>query len=272
MRARVVAVDTAAEHGDRQAGLQRAAVRGRVDPAREARDDHDPGRSQLAAERRSRPPSRTPSRRAHRRRPPTAVPAGRAARHRGRRGPAEDRGSRPAAAETPDRRVPTQRKPRRASSRRYDSSSNPRRNSANRRAARRVDQVRARSAANTAVASSLMRSAPRSGRYESASARCSGCDRCGGGERSDRRRDTRDARPATARKRQPLDCPRQQVVGRRCPLRWVVAQPAARGEHAIADDRRRFAGRPRQITAARAAARRASRSKRSSSARESLSR
>ena len=33
-------------------------------------------------------------------------------------------------------------------------------------------------------------------------------------------RDTGDACPATARKRQPLDGPRQQLVGRRCPRRW----------------------------------------------------
>ena len=51
MRARVVAVDAAAEHGDRQPRLERAAVRRSVDPARKPGDDDDSRRGQLAAER-----------------------------------------------------------------------------------------------------------------------------------------------------------------------------------------------------------------------------
>lgn len=52
MRSRVVAVDAAAEHGDgRAARVQRAAVRLAVDAARQAADDDEACRSQLAGKR-----------------------------------------------------------------------------------------------------------------------------------------------------------------------------------------------------------------------------
>ena len=51
MRGRVVAVDPTAEHGDGDTtGLERAAMRLAVDAAREAADDDEPGRGELAAE------------------------------------------------------------------------------------------------------------------------------------------------------------------------------------------------------------------------------
>src|SRR5207302_10367758 len=51
-RARIVAVDAAAEHRHRgAAAFQRAAVRPAVDATREARDDDDARGSQLAADR-----------------------------------------------------------------------------------------------------------------------------------------------------------------------------------------------------------------------------
>ena len=51
VRGRIVAVDPAAEHGDgRASGLERAAVRLAVDPAREAADDDEAGGRELAAE------------------------------------------------------------------------------------------------------------------------------------------------------------------------------------------------------------------------------
>ena len=51
MRRGIVAVDTAAEHGDRcAAGLERATMRLAVDAARETADHDEPGRRKLAAE------------------------------------------------------------------------------------------------------------------------------------------------------------------------------------------------------------------------------
>ena len=47
--ARVVAVDAAAEHGDRLARFERTAMRGRIDPAREAGDDDDARRASSRA-------------------------------------------------------------------------------------------------------------------------------------------------------------------------------------------------------------------------------
>ena len=50
MGAWIVAVDPAAEHGDRRSGLEGAAVRGRIDATREPRHDDDAGRGQVARE------------------------------------------------------------------------------------------------------------------------------------------------------------------------------------------------------------------------------
>ena len=68
VRGRIVAVDAAAEHGDRRrAGLERAAVRLGVDAAREARDDDEPrrararGRASARPTRRSREQARAPT-------------------------------------------------------------------------------------------------------------------------------------------------------------------------------------------------------------------
>src|SRR4051812_11976185 len=50
VRGRVVAIDAAAEHGDRVAGLEGAAMSLAVDPAGEAADDDQPCRGELASE------------------------------------------------------------------------------------------------------------------------------------------------------------------------------------------------------------------------------
>ena len=73
VRARVVAVDAAAEHGDRHAaGLERAAVRLAVDPAREAADDDQPGAPQARGRACARPGRRSGE---QARAPTTATPS-----------------------------------------------------------------------------------------------------------------------------------------------------------------------------------------------------
>ena len=91
VRGRIVAVDAAAEHGDRRAArLERAAVRLAVDTAREAADDDEPGRRELAPE--------------HPRHLCAVGRAGARADDRDRR-PREQLGSRAAAEEEARRRV-----------------------------------------------------------------------------------------------------------------------------------------------------------------------
>ena len=104
VRGRIVAVDPAAEHGDRRAArVERTAVRFGVDAACEPADD-DEARARDARGRASAPRMRrNPSRRAHRRSQRQERRAARRSRRRGRTARAADRESRAAAAET----VPT---------------------------------------------------------------------------------------------------------------------------------------------------------------------
>ena len=103
MRGRVVAVDAAAEHGDRRAaGFERSAVSLAVDPARHAaHDDETRCGSSRASERATERPYDEHAR------APTTATAGRASsaavRSRGGTAAAADRGSPRAAPETPRR-------------------------------------------------------------------------------------------------------------------------------------------------------------------------
>ena len=106
MGRRVVAVDPAAEHGDRDAAdVERAAMRLAVDPASQAADDDEPGCRQLAPER---PRDRAAVRRAGAGADDRNRRAARAARRtprRAARAPPAGRGSPRGAAGTEQRRA-----------------------------------------------------------------------------------------------------------------------------------------------------------------------
>ena len=124
---RVVAVDAAAEHGDRRAaGLERAAVRLAVDPAREAAHDDEPRAGELAPEhaRDLRAVRRACARTDDRDRRPGEL--GRRPPRRGGTAPAADRGSRAGAVGSAGSERASQRSPRRSSAARYARASNVR--------------------------------------------------------------------------------------------------------------------------------------------------
>ena len=102
VRCRVVAVDAAAEHGDRDAAdVESAAVRLAVDPPCHAADDDEPRSRQLAPERSARRSGRTTSMPAHRRSRPQAAQAARSAPSPRSQSASVGRGSRAAAEGTP---------------------------------------------------------------------------------------------------------------------------------------------------------------------------
>ena len=227
-------------------------MRSGVDASREARDDHDPRRRQLATER------------------------GRHARAVARAGPrADDRDCRLleqakrslAPHEEARRRIVNraqadgnsgspraiQRKPRRARSARYAASSN-RCTKAEKRAVRgassRCDPLLCSEHRDCELAHAATGQLRRRTVGERLGEML-GRDVARARERGDRRGDTRDTRATAARERQPLDRPRQQLVGCRRSLRPPLAQSPARTEHPLADGGRTFARRPGQVGRAR---------------------
>ena len=210
---RVVAIDAAAQHGDRRAaGVERAAMRLAVDSARETADHHEPGGSELAAEH------------------PGDL---RAVRRAGARADDRDRGpcEHVRVAGAPRRNSPlgaswiavgerreahvdraSQRGPRRSSAARYLAPSNAFLN-----AAKRADRSSSRGwmprLGGEGGKCELAHAVSSLGaRYESASATCS--DRPRPNRRARRSwRDTGDTSAAAAGERQRLDGTREQRIG-----------------------------------------------------------
>ena len=135
----------------------------------------------------------------------------------------------------------------------------------------RREQRRVRAVA-AAEAPDGQRPTSRGGRYESASATCSGSTTSESGERGDRSRDPGDPRPTTTRERQPLDGPVEQLRRGRGATGLRRGEPRSRSldPRPRPSRRARPAARPGPRPAGAASA--TTRSMRSSRARETRSR
>ena len=235
MRARVVAVDAATEHGDRRPASQRAAVRGAVD--RRARGPRRRARlpRQVTRERRCDRRRRSASTRVRRR--------SRRRRDRAAQGCATPRMNRPGGGSWIERRRAGNARSQRASQRKPPSASSAQeRRLVERRAerrepgrARRVEQMRIglRGEDCESRARSFGQLPRRPVRERLADVL--GLDRVGLRERSDRRGDPRDTCASATGERQPLDRARQQLVGLVVSHRQAFPQaPRARRAHAPA--------------------------------------
>ena len=273
MGGRIVAIDSAAEHGDRRAArLERAAVRLGVDAARHARDDDETGAREL-------PPERARDRRA-------VAGAGAGADDRDR-GAAEELELRTAAHEETRRRIVDRSQQRRERGCRPGEEAKARaRESLLVRARIEVPQVRPPAPPRRRaqeVRSGLGREDGECElRHAASSCRRAICERLGhvlladaigAGERGDRARNARDPRAASTGQRQPVDGTGEQLVGLR---RYAGARAAASASRAADDALGDRLPTARPLRAASSTARGrgtvTTRSKRSSSARESLSR
>ena len=266
VRRRIVAVDAAAEDGDRDpARLESARVR-------HARRSHARGRS-----RRRVPPPRAPDRavarprrrsrcmRGRRRPRPPAARARLASRRRAGTGPAAGRGSRAAAAGTQSTNGPRSgaRAPRARPERLLVEPRGERRQPARAwRLGREHALPRGRSPALQLARRAVRQRLGHVLRQ----------DGLGGCERRDRSRDPRHPRPAASREREALDGAVEQHVGLACPPERRPGQALSRLRHPGPHRRRRLARAPAASSSARGRGTATTRSKRSSSARESLSR
>ena len=244
VRRRIVAVDPAAEDGDRNvrhAPARRGAPRRRRrEPGRSRRRGPRPRAPDRAC---GRPACRTASTRGRRRSRRPAGPAARAAPSRAGRARAEDRGWHRGAAGS---RTPTGRR-----------SADRARAAARAPPARRTPPGSGRSEPTAARRRDARRLPPRTPpkrarsrrhsfgeRYASASATCCGSTALRSRQGGRRACDPRDARSPARRQRQPLDCPGKQLVGGGGASRRGRAQPLPRGDDAFAHrvGRLRWAG------------------------------
>ena len=255
MRARIVAVDPAAEDGDRLARrLERAAVRPAVDAAGEPGDDDDAGRGELAA--------RASARRARRSRCSSGRRRSRRSARRAARGAAEPRRKSPGGGSWIDRRRGGKRRSLR------DSQRSPLRSELGEVGGRveRGSEAREPPRPRLALGRVLVARRGEHGQGELAHARAQlrrravrerlgevlRRDPLGAGERRDRPRDARDARAAATRQREPLDRAGEQVLRLGVAGSGVGAEPADEPRRLAPGRRlRSLAGRRRELGRAR---------------------